>query len=85
MVILIFQNIDFLLHDVFVEIHFFCHFLDKSLGIFGRPVLGAWLHSGEELIFFFEIILFKCDFLKILVKLLKFALLIVEPFSPLGF
>ena len=84
-VVFVVEDIDFLLHDVPVEVHFFSDFFDDSLRVFGGFVLGLVVDSGEELVFFFEVVFFEGDFLKVLFERLDLVLFEVEPVGPFGF
>lgn len=80
--IFVFEDLNFFLHDILVKVHFFGHFFDNSLIIF-RFGLGPGFHSGKELILFFKVILFECDFAEFFLNFLDFSLFVGEFISPL--
>jgi hypothetical protein len=82
-IILVFEDLNFFLHDVLVKIHFFNHLFDHSFIIFGRFGLGPRFHSGKELILFFEVVLFESDFAEFFLKFFEFSLFVGESVGPL--
>lgn len=85
MIALVFEDFDFFLHDVFVEVHFLYHFFDHSLRIFAGCGLGSGFHSTEELVFFLKVVFFEGDFAEFFFEFLEFSLFVIESVGPLVF